>query len=113
MRGNTGINKIFLLGQIATEPIRNSGKVDEYHFTLITREVHDKQGDQVEHLEYHNVKLPVLLLPSDVRLCSGQAVHIEGKIHTESWTDEQGIKRYSTAIIALQFNLLDTGTQQP
>lgn len=113
MRDNTGINKIFLLGQIATEPHLHRGKTDEYRFTLITKEVHDKKGEEVEHLEYHNVRLPMTLLLHHIQPQQGQSVHIEGKIHTEAWTDEQGVKRYSTEIIALQFNVLDVGTDLP
>ncbi|RFZ94647.1 single-stranded DNA-binding protein [Mucilaginibacter conchicola] len=111
MRDNTGVNKIFLLGRIETEPqlhtIENA--VSEYVFTLVTREVHDKRGGQIAHLEYHNVRVPANLLPHNTQLCRDSTVHLEGKIHTKGWIDEQGVKRYSTEIIAIQFNVLDIG----
>lgn len=106
MRDNNGINKIFLLGQIATEPRLHNGKINEYHFTLVTKELHDKQGAQVEHLEYHQIRLPVIAVPQNLSLRKELTVHIEGKIHTRGWTDEHGVKRYDTEIIAIQFNSL-------
>lgn len=108
MRENTGINKIFLLGQITTEPqLYTHNKIDGYHFKMVTKEVHEKRGEQLEHLEYHEIRLPITLLLANTQLRKDQFVHIEGKIHTEGWTDEHGVRRYKTEIIALQFNLLD------
>ncbi|MBL4676785.1 MAG: single-stranded DNA-binding protein [Mucilaginibacter sp.] len=106
MRYNSGINKIFLVGQITTEPSLHKGKINEYQFTLVTREIHDKQGEKVEHLEYHQIQLPVTTIPQGVDLQKELFVYLEGKIHTRAWTDEQGIKRYDTKIMGIQINSL-------
>ncbi|MBL4675382.1 MAG: single-stranded DNA-binding protein [Mucilaginibacter sp.] len=109
MRNHSGVNKIILVGQIATEPSLHIEKIKEYHFSLLTMEIHDNQGVQVEHLEYHRIILPVYNVPQGVNLQKGLLVYLEGKIHTFAWTDEQNIKRYDTKILGTQINcLLDT-----
>ena len=103
---HSGINKIILVGQIATEPFLQNEKIKAYHFTLLTKEIHDKQGVQVEHLVYHRIILPFYTVPQGLNLQKGLLVYLEGKIHTFAWTDEQNIKRYDTEILGTQINCL-------
>lgn len=51
----------------------------------------------VDHFETHHVKILSTLLT--LELAKGKMIYVEGKIHTESYTDTQNIRRYKTEII--------------
>jgi single-strand DNA-binding protein len=50
-------------------------------------------------------------------LSKGRQVYIEGRIQTRDWEDKDGVKRYTTEIIASQMQMLgskdDTGRSRP
>jgi single-strand DNA-binding protein len=109
MLSNTGINKIILLGQISQEPQLDTvaDKQKFLCFTLVTNEVIKKGHDNVEHKEYHNIKIPEKLITQDtLYLGLGQTLYIEGKIQTTSFIDDKHIKRYNLEIVANKIDVL-------
>lgn len=38
---------------------------------------------------------------------TGSLVHVEGSLRTRDWTDKEGVKRYTTEIVARSVQLLD------
>jgi single-strand DNA-binding protein len=109
MLSNTGINKIILLGQIYKEPQLDTVN-DKQKFlclTLVTNEIIKKGHDNVEHKEYHSIKIPEKLIIQDtLYLGLGQTLYIEGKIQTTSFIDEKCIKRYNLEILANKIDIL-------
>ena len=101
----SGINKIFLLGEIYNMPVcfECPGMFKEYRFTLSTKEFVPKKDSGVEHVEYHLIKVFEDCITAGRLLAAGQIVHIEGKIQTYS-SIEVGIKRYQTNILATRLH---------
>lgn len=111
MFSNSGINKVFLLGNIAKEPrvhdVNNQSEM--LCFPLVTTEVIKKNGEDFELVEWHNIKMPKDVTSTyGNMLQKGQMLHIEGKIQTHSFYDEQQIKKYKLEIIVAKFQVLNT-----
>jgi single-strand DNA-binding protein len=110
MFSNTGINKAILLGT-AKEPFvqRTDHGQSFLCFSLVTTEYIKKGYQQVEHNEYHNIKVPEKLINENaLYLEEGQSLFIEGKLQTTSFHDEQSIKRYVLEVIASKVDILST-----
>jgi single-strand DNA-binding protein len=108
MLSNTGINKIILLGQVSQAPYFKAFADQQKYlcFTLLTVENIKKGTDNVEHEEYHNIRIPERMLQDVLNLEVGQTIYIEGKIQTTSFIDEQRIKRYNLEIVASKVEVI-------
>lgn len=105
----SGINKVILVGYLGKEPelrTLDSG-VPVASFPLVTSEVYVKDARRVEHLEWHNIIMWRALAESATKmLCKGKLIHVEGKLRTSCFHDKEGIKRYTTEIVADKFTIL-------
>jgi single-strand DNA-binding protein len=109
MLSNTGINKIILLGQISKVPRMHTFNNQQKFlcFTLVTVETIKKGLENIEHQEFHNIKIPEKVVMQDsLDLETGQTIYIEGKIQTTAFVDEQRIKRYNLEIVANKIEVL-------
>jgi single-strand DNA-binding protein len=109
MLSNSGINKVLLLGQITGDPITNSFLKEQGYvtITLVTNETIKRGEENIEHNEYHKIKIPERLLAQDkLHLQAGQMVFLEGKIHTTSYIDSSRIKRYDLEIFVSKIESL-------
>jgi single-strand DNA-binding protein len=106
----SGVNKVILVGNVGKDPeVRHlEGNVSVAKFPLATSESYKKQdGTKVETTEWHNVVMWRGLADVAERFIrKGSLVYIEGKIKTKSWDDKEGIKRYSTEIVADTMTML-------
>ena len=106
----SGVNKVILVGNIGKDPeIRYmDGNIAKTRFTLATTEVYkDKNGNRSEQTEWHNVVLWRTMAENAHKLLTkGMQVYIEGKIHTNNWTDREGHKKSVTEIVAENFVIL-------
>ncbi len=99
-----GINKVTLVGNVGEAPhfsqLENKQMVA--NFSLATNEDYkDKDGKEVKKTEWHRVTVwnrRAEIVKNYVK--KGDPLYVEGKIQTSSWEDKEGIKRYSTEIIA-------------
>jgi single-stranded DNA-binding protein len=100
------INKVILFGQVSKSPRRhkNGDGRNVLCFTLTTIETYWQNGTQVEQNEDHAIRLPESKIEQDINL--GQWLHVEGKIKTTAFTDEQLVKRYKTEVIAFKVSFL-------
>ncbi|MEX8547296.1 MAG: single-stranded DNA-binding protein [Mucilaginibacter sp.] len=108
---NSGINKVFLVGHIGKEPrLHNfTDQKEVLCFPLVTNETIKKNGDNVELIEWHNIKIPKEVAASGNELLQkGHLLYIEGKIQTRSFYDEQQIKKYKLEIIVVKYQVLNT-----
>ncbi len=114
MLSNSGINKVFLVGHIGKEPRWHSANSESKMlcFPMVTTEFIKKNGTSVEHVEWHQIKIPENFVEDETLLKKGQLVYVQGKIQTRQFTDEQQIKRYKTEILAQQVQLLNNVIDQ-
>ena len=107
---NSGINKVFLVGHIGKEPrLHNfTDQKEVLCFPLVTNETIKKNGDNVDLVEWHNIKIPKeIVATTSEELQKGHLLYIEGKIQTRSFYDEQQIKKYKLEIIVIKFQVLN------
>lgn len=106
----SGVNKVILLGNLGKDPeIRYlEGNIAKTRFNLATTEIYkDKNGNKAEHTEWHHIVMWRSLAENASRILKkGMQVYIEGKLHTNTWTDKDGHKKNITEIVADNFLLL-------
>ena len=105
----SGINKVILVGHLGKDPELRSldGGVSVTSFPLATSETFNKDGRKVEQTEWHNVVMWRGLADMAVKfLQKGKLVYIEGKLRTRSFEDREGVKKYTTEIVAENFTML-------
>ena len=105
-----GVNKVILIGNLGKDPeIRYlEGNLAKVKFSLATSENYkDKNGNKVEHAEWHHIVLWGGLAESAEKLLKkGMQIYLEGKIQTLDWNDKQGIKKNITEIIVESYQIL-------
>lgn len=109
----SGINKVILVGHLGKDPeIRQlEGGVSVASFPLATSETFNKDGKKVEQTEWHNIVLWRSLADVAAKfLQKGKLVYIEGKLRTRSFEDKEGIKKYTTEVVAENFTMLGRKT---
>jgi len=107
-----GINKVTLVGHVGEAPrvsqLKENGIVAS--FSLATNEYFkDKEGNEKQATEWHRVvvwKKQAELIHRYVK--KGDPLYVEGKIHTSSWENKEGNKRYSTEVHCDNFLFLST-----
>jgi single-strand DNA-binding protein len=110
------LNKVMLIGNVGRDPevrylegsggAQNATKVAS--FTLATTErFRDRNGELRENTEWHNIvawRNSADLAEKFIR--KGSQIYIEGKLRTRSWTDPQGVKKYTTEVVVDNIQLL-------
>jgi len=100
----SSLNKVTLIGRLGKDPevrsFQNGGKV--VNFSLATSERwKDKEGNQKEKTEWHNVAVfnEHLADIAERYLRKGSLVYLEGQLQTRKWQDQSGNDRYSTEVV--------------
>ena len=109
----SGINKVILVGHLGKDPeIRQlDGGISVASFPLATSETFNKDGKKVEQTEWHNIVLWRSLAEVAAKfLRKGKLVYIEGKLRTRSFEDKEGVKKYTTEVVAENFTMLGRKT---
>ena len=109
----SGINKVILVGHLGKDPeVRHlEGGVAVASFPLATSETFNKDGRKVEQTEWHNIVMWRGLADVAAKfLQKGKLVYIEGKLRTRSFEDKEGIKKYTTEVVAENFTMLGRKT---
>lgn len=108
----SSLNKAQLIGRLGQDPEVRYTQSNTAVATLsvaTSERYKDKNGEQVENTEWHRVVAWGRLAEiCEQYLKKGSLVYIEGPIQTRSWEDNQGQKRYTTEIKALQMTMLDS-----
>ena len=104
------VNKVILVGNLGKDPevrFTPSGKA-VCKFPVATSERWtDQQGQKQERTEWHNVVVWGKQAESCGQyLSKGRQVFVEGSIHTRSYDDREGNKRYITEITAREVRFL-------
>jgi single-strand DNA-binding protein len=109
----SGINKVILVGHLGKDPeIRQlEGGISVASFPLATSETFNKDGRKIEQTEWHNIVLWRSLADVAAKfLQKGKLVYIEGKLRTRSFEDKEGVKKYTTEVVAENFTMLGRKT---
>jgi single-strand DNA-binding protein len=105
------VNITHIIGNVASDPevkyLPNGDAVA--NFSVATSETwKDKQSQKQERTQWHRMvcyRKLAEIVESYVR--KGSSVYIEGRIEYSEYTDKEGIKRYSTQIVANALRMLD------
>jgi single-strand DNA-binding protein len=106
-----GINKVIIIGRLGNDPevrYTPSGAAVTKFSVATSEEWKDKtSGEKKERTEWHRItawgKLGELC---GEYLAKGRQVYVEGRIQTSSYDDKEGVKRYSTEIVASDVQFL-------
>lgn len=113
--GKKMINKAILVGRLGKDPeVRYTPDGTMVtNFNLATDEQwKDKNGEKVQKTEWHRiVTFGKLAEICGNYLVKGKLVFIEGRIQTRNWEDKEGVKRYTTEIVANDMKMLDSKGQ--
>ena len=108
-----GVNKAIILGNLGNDPevryMPNGEPVA--NLSIATSETwNDKNtGEKREKTEWHRVvayRRTAEIIGEYTR--KGSKLYVEGKLQTRKWTDNNGVDRYTTEIIADSVQLLDS-----
>lgn len=109
-----GVNKVILIGNLGKDPeVRylENGKAVANVTLATTERYKDREGNQVESTEWHDLEMwDGLAKIAEQYLSKGKSIYVEGKIKTDSWQDEQGVKKYRTRIRVQNMTMLGSAT---
>ena len=104
------VNKVILVGNLAADPDVKATPKGTYvaSMRLATNSYagKDESGNRKEHSEFHNlVAFGKLAEFAGQYMKKGRQIYAEGRLHTSSWQDAAGQKRYRTEVVVdvLQF----------
>ncbi len=107
------INKVILIGRLGSDPdVRYmTDGTPIVNFNMATDEpVRSAEGTWEKRAEWHRIVAYRKLAENMANLLSkGRLVYVEGKLQTRQWQDAQGVKHYTTEIVARDIHLLDSG----
>ncbi len=111
------LNKAMIIGNLTRDPeTRNtpSGQTVT-SFSVATNMVWtDQSGQQQKKVEFHNVVAWRRLAEiCGQYLQKGSKVYIEGRLQTNEWTGQDGVKRFKTEIITENMIMLDNKGNGP
>lgn len=110
------VNKAILVGNLGKDPelrYTPSGTAVCTFSLATTDRFKNKQGEQQERTEWHNIVVWAGLAEICGKyLTKGKQVYIEGRIQNRSYDDRDGNKRYISEIVANEMQMLSrTGDQ--
>ncbi len=104
------VNKVILIGNLGRDPELRYTKSGQAvaNFSIATNDRWtDKQGQQQERTEWHRI----VTWGKTAELCAqylskGRSAYIEGALQTREYEDKEGIKRYTTEVVAQRVQFL-------
>jgi len=110
------VNKAILVGNLGKDPelrYTPSGTAVCSFSLATTDRFKNKQGEQQERTEWHNIVVWAGLAEICGKyLTKGKQVYIEGRIQNRSYDDRDGNKRYITEIVANEMQMLSRAGDQ-
>ena len=105
------INKVILVGNLGRDPeVRytpDNNAITNISVATTDRYKDKHTGEQKEITEWHRVVFFIRLAEiAGEYLKKGSQVYIEGRLRTRKWTDQSGVDKYTTEIIADQMQML-------
>lgn len=110
-----GVNQVNLLGNLGADvEVRHTHQgTPVANFRLATTRSFKQDGNKKEETEWHRIvvwgKLGELC---GEYLSKGRQAFVTGRLQTRSWEDRNGVKRYTTEIVADEVTFVGSGRQQ-
>jgi single-strand DNA-binding protein len=105
-----GLNKVMLIGNLGRDPelrYTPSGRPVTSFSLATNRSWQSADGERHEETEWFNiVAWGSLAEICQQHLSRGQQVYVEGRLQTRRWDDTQGIKHFSTEVVAREVIML-------
>ena len=104
------LNKVQIIGNLGRDPeVKPAGSTQVCNFSVATNERQkDKDGNWCDHTEWIRCVAFGKTAENMGRfLRKGSKVYVEGKMRTREW-EKDGIKRYSTEVVAFDVKFLDS-----
>lgn len=108
-----GVNKVIILGNLGNDPemrYLNNGDLVANLSIATSESWSDKNtGEKRERTDWHRIvayRRTAEIIGQYTR--KGSKLYVEGKLQTRKWTDNNGVDRYITEIIADSVQLLDS-----
>ncbi len=106
-----GVNRVMLIGNLGKDPDIQflEGNIGVAKFPLATTETYkDRGGKTVSQTEWHTVVLwRGLAELAQKYLHKGSLIYIEGRLHTRTWEDREGNKKFATEVIGDNLIMLE------
>ncbi len=100
------LNKVMIIGNLGRDPEMRytpGGQAVTQFTVAVNRNYKGQDGDWQEETEWFRVVAWAQLAErSAEHLRKGMKVYVEGRLQTRQWEDQQGQKRYTTELIAIQ-----------
>lgn len=110
------LNKVILIGNLCADPENKTtpSGANVVNVSLATNESYkDKQGNKVDKAEFHRLVFWNRTSEIVAQYCKkGSQLYIEGTLQTREWTDNDGVKKYTTEIMVRNMQMLDSKPQQ-
>lgn len=111
------VNKVILIGNLGRDPELRYTKSGQAvaNFSIATSErFTDREGNPQERTEWHRI----VAWAKTAELCAqylskGRSVYVEGRLQTRDYEDKEGIKRYTTEIVATNVTFLGSRGDGP
>ncbi len=102
--GKASVNKVILIGNLGADPelkyTPNGAAVANLSLATIDT-WKDNDGNKQERTEWHRVIIWKKRAEIAAEyLKKGSKVYFEGRLQTRSWEDKDGVKRYTTEVVA-------------
>lgn len=109
------INKVILIGRLGSDPevrYTPSGAAVANFNVATNRGYKDKEGNWKDETDWHRI----VVWNRTAEFCKeyvkkGYRVYVEGRLQTRSWEDQSGQKRFTTEVVALDVQLLESQQQ--
>ena len=109
------VNKVILVGRLGADPdIRYSANGTAIaRLSVATNErVPAGEGNWEDRTEWHRVVVFGKLAETCGNyLSKGRLVYLEGSLRTQQWEDKEGVKRYTTEIVARDMTMLGSSEE--
>lgn len=112
------VNKVILIGRLGADPelkyTPSGAAVANFNIATDDTWTDRKTAEKQERTEWHRI----IAWSKLAEICGeylkkGSRVYIEGRLQTRSWEDKNGVKRYTTEIVAQQMQMLDAKGAAP
>lgn len=110
------LNKAQIIGNVCQDielrTLNNGGFAATINVATNRRWVDKTTNEKKEEVEFHRVALfgRTAEIASQY-LKKGSKIYIEGRLRTQKWTDNSGVERYTTEIVADSMVMLDSRPQ--
>lgn len=112
----SSINKVTLIGNLCSDPETRytpNGQAVTNLRLATNRKWKNKEGKTQENAEFHRI----VVWGKQAEACQeylakGRQIYVEGRLQTRSWEDKDGVKRFTTEVVAQSVQFLGSSQKK-